>query len=142
MVTVILLVVAPVLHDKLPAQPLAVNTALSPEQIPVLFELMLGAAGILPVLITISFDFGLTPHIVSHTAEYVPAALTVMLAVVAPVLHFTVPLQPVALNNAVSVPQSVSFVVAIVGVLGVTPVLITIGLELTLLPQMLLHVAV
>ena len=65
-----------------------------------------------------------------------------MLAVVAPVLHFTVPLQPVALNTAVSVPQSVSLVVAIVGVIGVTPVLITIGLELTLLPQMLLHIAV
>ena len=69
MVTSILLVVAPVLHDKLPAQPLAVNTALSPEQIPVLFELMLGADGLLPVLITISFDLELTPHIVSHTAE-------------------------------------------------------------------------
>ena len=142
MLTVIVEVVAPVLHAKLPEQPLAVNTALSPAQMPVLFELMLGADGVLPVLITISFDFGLTPHIVSHTAEYVPAALTVIVAVVAPVLHLSVPLQPVALNTAVSLPQIVSLLAVIVGVVGVTPVLITIGLEASLLPHALLHVAV
>jgi hypothetical protein len=65
--TVITLVLEPLLHDNVPTQPLAVKVAVSFAQIPVLFELNVGADGLLPTFITISFDFGLTPHIVSHT---------------------------------------------------------------------------
>ena len=65
-----------------------------------------------------------------------------MLLVVAPVLHFKVPLQPVALKVALSLPQIVSLFVVILGVVGRGPVLIMIGLEAELLPQILLHVAV
>ncbi len=60
---------APVFHVKLPTQPVALKVALSPTQIPVLFELIIGGAGGVPVLITISFDLGLTPQIVSQTTE-------------------------------------------------------------------------
>jgi hypothetical protein len=64
-----LFVVAVVLHLMLPTQALAVNIALSPAQIPVLLLLIIGADGAAPCLITISFDFGLTPQIVSQTTE-------------------------------------------------------------------------
>ncbi len=63
-------------------------------------------------------------------------------AVVAPVLHFKVPLQPVALKVALSPAQSVSLLVVMLGVVGVGPVLMMIGLDAELLPQILLHVAV
>ncbi len=65
-----------------------------------------------------------------------------MLDVVAPVLQFNVPLQPLAVNVAVSVPQIVVLSDVIVGVVGLTPVLITITFDATLEPQLLLHVAV
>jgi hypothetical protein len=65
-----------------------------------------------------------------------------MLAPVAPVLHVTVPLQLLAVNVALSVPQTSVLFAAMLGVVGLTPVLITIGSELVLLPHALLHVAV
>ena len=65
--TVMTLVLAPLLQLNIPTQPLAVNVAVSFAQIPVLFELNVGADGLLPTFITTSFDFGLTPHNVSHT---------------------------------------------------------------------------
>ena len=61
---------------------------------------------------------------------------------VAPVLHFTVPLQPVAVSFAVSFPQTVNLDAVIVGEVGVTPMRISIALEAELDPQVLLHVAV
>jgi hypothetical protein len=140
--TVIVFVVAPVLHVKLPTQPLTLNFVLSPTQIPVLPVIIKGALGLLPVLITISFDLGLTPQIVSHTTVYVPATLTVIRLVVAPVLQFKIPLQPLALNIALSPTHNTSLFVNMSGVLGFTPVLITIGVDEELLPHSLLHVAV
>jgi hypothetical protein len=65
-----------------------------------------------------------------------------MTLVVAPVLQFKLPLQPLAVNVATSVPHIVLLSVTILGVLGFTPVRITISFELTLLPHVLLHVAV
>lgn len=93
-------------------------------------------------MISISFDFGLTPHIVSQTTEYVPAALTVIVLLVAFVLHFKVPLQPVAVNIAVSVPQIVVLFAVIVGVVGVTPVRITTEFDDELVPQIFVQDAV
>jgi hypothetical protein len=64
-----------------------------------------------------------------------------ILDAVAPVLHESVPLQPVTVNVAVSFPQIVSFVVVMLGVVGFTPVLITIGVEEELVPHMFVQVA-
>ena len=60
---------------------------------------------------------------------------------VTPVLHFTVPKQPEAVNIAVLFPQSVFVVVAITGTEGAIPTLITISLDLALSPQVLIQIA-
>ena len=65
-----------------------------------------------------------------------------MTLVLAPVLQFKLPLQPLAVNVATSVPHIVLLSATILGVLGFTPVRITIGLLESLLPHVLLHVAV
>jgi hypothetical protein len=69
LLTVMLVALTPVLHLTVPTQPVAVNVAVS--ELHKLFFVVdiTGDAGALPVLIIISFDFGLTPHIVSHTTE-------------------------------------------------------------------------
>ena len=137
-----LLPVAFVLHLIVPLQPVALNVALSPLHKLVLVEEITGAAGFTPMPITISFDFGLTPQSVSHTTEYVPAALTVIVLLVAFVLHFKVPLQPVALNVALSPVQIVVLSLVIVGVVGLTPVRITIEFDALLVPQTVVQLAV
>ena len=68
--------------------------------------------------------------------------LTVILVVVALVLHFKVPLQPVAVNVAVSLPQILVLLLVNVGAVGVLPVMITIAFELPLVPHVLVQVAV
>lgn len=57
-------------------------------------------------------------------------------------LHFRVPLQPVAVSVAVSLPQILVLSLAIVGVVGVLPVVITIAFEVLLVPQLFVQVAV
>ncbi len=140
--TLMLLPVAVVLHLMVPLQPVAVNVAVSPLHKLVLVDEITGAAGFAPVPITISFDLGLTPHIVSHTTEYVPAALTVIVLLVAFVLHFNVPLQPVAVNVALSPVQIVVLSLVILGVVGLTPVRITIEFDALLVPQTVVQLAV
>ncbi|CAH0998061.1 hypothetical protein EMA8858_04196 [Emticicia aquatica] len=140
-VTVIVDVDSPLLHASVPSQPVAVNVADSPLQMAVLSALTIGAEGAFPRLISMTFELGLTPQIVSQTAAYVPATLTVILVPVAVVFHFTVPLQPVAVNIAVSVPQIVNLLAVIVGVVGVTPVRIITGIEDVLVPQIFVQVA-
>ena len=65
-----------------------------------------------------------------------------MLVPVAFVFHFTVPVHPVAVNVAVSPLHKLFFVVATVGAGGVVPVVIIIASDATLVPQLLLQVAV
>ncbi len=65
-----------------------------------------------------------------------------MLVPVAALLHTTVPVQPVAVNVAVSLPQILVLVVLIDGGLGPLPVVITMAFELPLSPQVLLQMAV
>ncbi len=142
MLTLIVLPLAFVLHLILPAQPVALNVAVSPLHKLILFDEITGAAGFTPVPITISFDFGLTPQIVSHTTEYVPDVFTLIVLPVAFVLHFKVPLQPLAVNVAVSPVQIVVLSLTIVGVVGLTPVLITIEFEALLVPQTVVQTAV
>ena len=69
-------------------------------------------------------------------------APTLIIVPVAFVLHLTVPLQPVAVKLTVSFPQTVNLLGVIVGVVGVTPVLISTKFDDELAPQLLLQVAV
>ena len=92
-------------------------------------------------MIVTLFDTGLVPQMVVQVAVYVPAP-TWILAPVTPVLHVTVPLQFIAVKVARSVPHSSVLLLEILGVVGRTPVLITIGSELVLDPHALLQVAV
>ncbi len=65
-----------------------------------------------------------------------------MLLLVAPVLHLILPLQPVALNVAVSALHKLFLVLLITGAAGLLPVLITTTLLTPLSPQLFAHVAV
>ena len=125
----------------MPEQPVALKVALSALHKLVLLVLITGAAGLLPVLITIALLAPLSPQLLIQVALYVPAVLTLMLAVVAPVLHFIVPEQPVALKVALSALHKLVLLVLITGAAGLLPVLITIALLAPLSPQLLLQVA-
>jgi hypothetical protein len=72
----------------------------------------------------------------------VPAVLTVILVALTPVLHFTVLLHPLAVKVAVSLLHKLVLLATIVGAVGVLPVVITIGVEISLVPQVVVHVAV
>ena len=70
-----------------------------------------------------------------------PAPTTITL-VVAPLFHFKLALQPLAVNVAFSVPQTVVLSGVIVGVVGVGKVLITTGVDELPSPHSFLQVAV
>ena len=65
-----------------------------------------------------------------------------MLAPVLPLLHFTVPVQPVAVKVAFSVPHTLVLFDAILGAAGTLPEPITTLLLAGLAPQTFSHVAV
>ena len=65
-----------------------------------------------------------------------------MVLLVAFVLHFNVPLQPFAVNVALSPVQIVVLSLVIVGVVGLTPVLMTIEFDALLVPQTVVQLAV
>ena len=64
-----------------------------------------------------------------------------ILVVVAPVLHVSVPLQPVAVKVAVSEPQIPVLLAETTGAVGVFPVVIVIVFDTPLVPQALTHTA-
>ena len=64
----ILDVVAPVLHESVPAQPVAVKVAVSLLQMLFLLLLITGAAGLLPVVMITAFDTPLVPHAFEQVA--------------------------------------------------------------------------
>ena len=66
--TLIVFVIAPVFHLIVPAQLLAVNVAVSPLHNVFLLVLMIGAAGLVPVLITIALLMPLSPHVLLQVA--------------------------------------------------------------------------
>ena len=70
-----------------------------------------------------------------------PAVLTVILVPVALLLHFTVPVQPSAVNIAVSLLHKLGLLLEIIGAPGVTPVVMVITFDEPLVPQLLLQVA-
>ena len=138
--TLIVLLVEPVLHWILPLpQPLACKVAVSAAHTTVLSLVKIGVEGKLPNLMIIALLTGLEPQRFSQVAVYVPAVLTVILVPLAFVLHFTVPIQPVAVKVAVPVPQIIVVVEAITGAAGLFNICITTGVELSLVPQLLIH---
>ena len=71
-----------------------------------------------------------------------PATLTVIVFVVAPVLHLILPVQLLAVKVADSPLHNAFLLVLMIGAAGLVPVLITIALLMPLSPQVLLQVAV
>jgi hypothetical protein len=134
--------VAFVLHLIVPLQPAAIKFAVSVLQIVFLLVLIIGAAGLEPLLMIIVLLMPLTPHIFSQVAVYVPALFTEIDVPVAFVLHLTVPLQAVAVNVAVSVLQILVLFVAITGTVGLVPVRMIMTFDELLLPQLLEQIAV
>ena len=63
-----ILVVAPVLHNKLPTQPVAVRVEPSPVQHKYLFVLITGGFGGVPMVIITLFDTLLAPQLFTHVA--------------------------------------------------------------------------
>ena len=125
-----------------PVHPVAVSVAFSVPHTSVLFEDMLGATGDGPFSITILFEFPDFPQKFSQYAVYVPSP-TLILAVVAPVLHLSVPVaHALAVNVALSVPQITNGPPVMVGAVGLLNFSIVIGVELSLTPQLVVHVAV
>jgi hypothetical protein len=138
---VILAPVALLLQITVPKQPLAINVALAPLHKLLLFVLICGVPGVLPVLITTELDTTLSPQVLLQVAVYVPEAFTVMLVPVAVVLQVTVPVQLVAVKVAVSLLHRLNLLLAMVGAFGLLPVVIVAMFDALLLPQLLLHVA-
>jgi hypothetical protein len=134
--------VAPVLHVTVPVQPVAVNVAFSPSQHTVLFVVTVGAPGNGLTVIVIVADDNDNPHSVWHLTEYVPAPTSTIAVVAVTPVHINVPLQPAAVNVAFSVPHKAVLFEVNVGATGTGLVVITIELEFTDVPQLVVHVAV
>ena len=142
MLTAIVVPVALVLHFTVPPQPVAVKVAVSVPQRSVLLLAMVGADGLPPVVIVITFDAPLVPQLLTQTALYVPAEPTDKVLPVAFVFHFTVPPHPVAVRVAVSVPHKLVLFAVTVGGFGSVFFLITTGRLESLSPQAFIHIAV
>jgi hypothetical protein len=124
------------------AQPVAVNVALSVPQITVLLAAITGATGAGLVPIVIEFELPEVPQLVVHVAVYVPAPTSLVVPTPLPDHVIVPPAQPVAVNVALSVPQTVVLLDAITGADGAGPLLIVIVFEADEVPQELTHVAV
>ena len=138
-----LVVVAPVLHFKLPiVQALAVNVTFSvPHTEPP--PVTNGAVGVCRFCIVIACELALVPHSVVQVAVYVPDSDTwIVRPVPSPPDQVTVPLHPLAVNVAFSVPHIVVLLAAIVGATGEGFVPITIVLDVPEVPKLVVHVAV
>ena len=138
-----MLVVSPVLHFIVPdVHALAVKVTFSvPHTGPVLPEIV-GAVGTVPGTTIIVFEAGLLPQMFSHTALYVPAP-TLIVLVVSPVLHFNVPVvHALAVKVTFSFPHTGPVLPVITGAVGLLSFCIVTGVELLLVPQVVVQVAV
>jgi len=133
--------VALLLQVTVPVQPVAVRVAVSAPHICVLFAEMVGGTDVPPVVMVTELDATLVPQVEEQVAVYVPAP-TWMLVPVALLLQLTVPVQPVAVSVAFSSPQTCVLLAEILGAAGNAPVVIVTELEATLVPQVLVQVAV
>ena len=129
------------LHVTVPLQPVAFNVAFSPSQHTVLSVVTNGAVGNGSLIIVTDTDTGDVPHAVVHVAVYVPTP-TSLVVPVPPTDHVTVPVQPVAVNMAFSVPHTVVLFAETTGGTGVVPGVTVIAFDAGLLPQLLIHTAV
>jgi hypothetical protein len=68
--------------------------------------------------------------------------LTVILVVVAPVLQFNVPLQPLAVKVELSPTHNIPLLDTMLGVVGLTPVRMIIEFDEMLVPQLFVQLAV
>jgi hypothetical protein len=68
-VTLMLVPVEALLHFTVPTQPEAVNVAVSVPHKLNLFELIVGDVGSVPLLMVMTFDAPLSPHLLLQTAE-------------------------------------------------------------------------
>lgn len=140
--------VAPELQVTVPEQPVAVKVAVSVPQRLVLFAATFGAEGAPPDVIVTTADAGLVPQVFLQVAVYVPAVFTLMLLLVAPVLHVIVPEQFEAVSVAVSVPHKLVLSATILGAVGVIHppqsafALIMIDVDAALVPQVFVQIAV
>ena len=138
-----MLVVSPVLHFNVPeVHALADNVTFSvPQTGPVLPEIV-GAVGTVPGTTIIVFEAGLLPQMFSHTAVYVPAP-TLIVLVVSPVLHLSVPVvQALADKVTFSFAHTGPVLPVITGAVGLLNFCIVTGVELLLVPHVVVHVAV
>ena len=115
-------VVAPVLHSIFPVQILTVSVVDSPLQTPSVEAVMVSGATPVTTGMFKVLDFTLSPQALEQVAVYEPPS-TVIEFPVAPVLHLTVPVQPVA-SSLVLLLQSATKVspITITGAFGVVPV--------------------
>lgn len=141
--TLIVLVVSPVLHLSVPdVHALADKVTFSvPHTGPVL-PVIVGAVGTVPGNTIIVFEAGLLPQMFSHTAVYVPAP-TLIVLVVSPVLHLSVPVvQALADKVTFSFAHTGPVLPVITGAVGLLNFCIVTGVELLLVPHVVVHVAV
>jgi hypothetical protein len=138
---VILLPVALLLHNKLPLQLLAVNTLLSPLHKLFFVAAIVGLVGLTPTLISMPFEAVLVPHSFLQLAVYVPAVLTSITLPLALFDQIIVASHPVAVNLAFAPSQHTVLSLVILGAFGVVPFLIVITSEATLVPQLVVHLA-
>ena len=88
------------------------------------------------------FELMLVPHELVQVAVYVPAPTWIGFCVLLLCAQVIVPTQPVAVNVACCVPQILVAFEEITGALGAVPLCICRLLELMLVPQLLVQVAV
>ena len=125
------------------SQPVAINVAFSVPQTVVLFVVITGAVGNGPLVIVTVFDADDVPHEFTQVAVYVPTPTSLVAPVPKPDDHVIVPsVQPVAVNVAFSVPQTVVLFVLITGDTGAGRVVIVIVFEFPLFPQIFSQYAV
>ncbi|GAB2649180.1 hypothetical protein GCM10027035_48830 [Emticicia sediminis] len=104
-------------------------------------SVILGAVGLTPVLREIILLIPLSPQRFTQVAPNVPDTANSIVEVVAPVFQLTCPLQPEAVNIALSPSHIKVLLEDIIGFEGAIPVVIVIRLLSLLSPHELLHVA-
>jgi hypothetical protein len=119
-----------------PSQPVAVMVALSGTHTLVTLLLKTGAVGGVPVVIVTELEADDVPHELTHVAVYVPMPTSFVAPVPNVPDHVIVPsAQPVAVNVAFSVPQTIVLFADITGATGAGLVVIVTVFEFGLFPQ-------
>jgi hypothetical protein len=124
-----------------PLQFAAVKVTFSPSQHKVFNAVIVGKVGNGLLVITMTFDATEVPHAFVHVAEYVPAPTSTDVAADTIPLQVSVPVHPLAVIVAFSVPHKAVFTVASNGAVGAVPVVIVTSFDFALTPHTFSHVA-